>query len=218
MIIISENRPIRVAGKTPGLQSFKDLSGAAQLRENPVDNFLVAADGTKKVQNELATGPCPLKPKMKTIAIYENYEDLDPQLVGNVPDNQFSFSFADGADEFVSEAIGGKKKRKGFLSDYKARKNEKLAIRKMKVKGTADAKNSKANAKVLAAKAQNTAAKNIGKEDPAMAAALANATVAEPQAAGMTTTTKWLIGGGITVVVLGLAYVGYRIYKKKKGK
>lgn len=224
MIIISESRPIKVAGNIPGLQEFKDLSGAAQLRgENPVDNFLVAADGEKKTLNELATGPCPSKPKkvMKTIAIYENYGDLDPQLQGNVPDNQFSFAFADGGDEFVSEAIGRKtKKRGGFLADYKARKNEKLAIRKMKVKGTADAKNLKAQAKVLSAKAQQAAAKNIGKEDPAIAA-LANQTNIEAPApsSGMSPTTKkWLIGGGIGLVVIIIGVVGYKIYKKRKGK
>lgn len=102
------------------------------------------------------------------------------------------------------------------IRSRRKRKDKRLDIKDKKVSGKTSAAQTRANAKVLGAKANIAAAKSLGGNQSDAELLKAMAKTGAPEKKGMSTTNKVLLIGGAVILVSGISYLIYRSFKGKK--
>ncbi len=96
------------------------------------------------------------------------------------------------------------------------RQDERMDMRRTRIESKADARKSKAQAKIDDAAANKALGESLrGSDDAGLLTALSK-TAGPEQKTGMTTGTKVAIGIGAVLVLGGIAYVAMNAYKSKK--
>jgi hypothetical protein len=162
------------------------------------------------------------KYKMKRIC---NSSNMDGEMKG-IMDLEFMTGQSDVGSNFIENRLDNGNvfneemqynASGGLFAGFRERRKEKQAQNRIKQQSKADARKDKAQAKLMAAKAQVEQAKALGKSgagDAALADALAKST---PMAEEAPKSSKTPLIIGISAVAL-LGIVGFVIYKSKHKK